>query len=167
MDHTSHIDTPLGTVLLSSDGDALTGLWFEGQKFFGSTLSDEHIEQHVPVLEQTELWLRQYFSGKEPDFTPPLSPAGTPFQKTVWDLLLTIPYGHIVTYGDIAAEIAKERGVEHFSSQAVGNAVARNPISIIIPCHRVIGADGTFTGYAGGLERKKKLLSIEGSLLNM
>ena len=189
MDYIKYVDTPLGKVLLSSDGKALTGLWFEGQKHFGSTLSDECVEKNVGVFDLAERWLDVYFSGDVPDFTPPVAPAGTDFQKDVWALLLTIPYGETVTYGDIAAALAEQRGEErvsaqavggisaravggdsaqavvHVSARAVGGAVGRNPISLIIPCHRVVGARGDLTGYAGGLDRKKKLLALEGRQL--
>ena len=178
MDYIKYVDTPLGKVLLSSDGKALTGLWFEGQKHFGSTLSDECVEKNVGVFDLAERWLDVYFSGDVPDFTPPVAPAGTDFQKDVWALLLTIPYGETMTYGEIAAALAEQRGEERVSARAVGGvsaqalgrvsaravggAVGRNPISLIIPCHRVVGARGDLTGYAGGLERKKKLLALEG-----
>ncbi len=163
LNYISYVDTPLGKVLLSSDGKALTGLWFEGQKYYGSTLSGDLVEKPVPVFDQTEQWLSQYFSGISPDFMPPVAPQGTAFQKSVWEILLTIPYGRTTTYGEIAKVIARQRGQEHFSAQTVGNAVGRNPISIIIPCHRVVGADGGLVGYAGGLDRKRKLLAYESS----
>ncbi len=173
MDYIKHVETPLGKVLISSDGKALTGLWFEGQKHFGSTLSDECVEKNVGVFDLAERWLDVYFSGDVPDFTPPVAPAGTDFQKDVWALLLKIPYGETVTYGEIAAALAEQRAVGgdsaqavvHVSARAVGGAVGRNPISLIIPCHRVVGARGDLTGYAGGLDRKKKLLALEGRQL--
>ena len=181
MDYIKHVETPLGKVLISSDGKALTGLWFEGQKHFGSTLSDECVEMNVGVFDLAERWLDVYFSGDVPDFTPPVAPAGTDFQKDVWALLLTIPYGETVTYGDIAAALAEQRAmggdsaqavgrvsaraVGRVSARAVGGAVGRNPISLIIQCHRVVGARGDLTGYAGGLDRKKKLLALEGRQL--
>lgn len=116
----------------------------------------------LPTILAAKKWLDIYFSGRAPDFTPPLHPVGTPFQMEVWEILLTIPYGHSTTYGEIARQIAAQRGISRMSAQAVGGAVGRNKIDIIIPCHRVIGADGTLTGYTGGLDKKSRLLEIEG-----
>lgn len=164
MEYLNYKQSPLGTILLSSDGTALTGLWFAGQKHFGAHLPPDCEELNLPVFEQAGAWLDLYFGGKEPDFTPPLSPRGTRFQKEVWDILLTIPYGQTVTYGEIASALAKQQGQAHMSARAVGGAVGRNPVSLIIPCHRVIGADGSLTGYAGGTDRKKSLLILEGAL---
>ena len=197
MTYTAHYDSPLGGITLASDGHALTGLWFDGQKHFAATLTNESSEDSdLPVFEHTRKWLDLYFSGDCPDFTPPLAPKGTPFQQKVWRLLLAIPYGKTVTYGEIAQRVVEMRliaslhGVtpqdallrsascrgaslrdaslkgaflpkQHMSAQAIGGAVGRNPISLIIPCHRVIGANGSLTGYAGGLERKKYLLELE------
>lgn len=153
--------SPLGGMTMASDGTALTGLWFDGQKYFGSGFLREKKEKNLPIFDQTTRWLDLYFSGEVPDFTPLLSAAGTPFQKTVWAVLLTIPYGQTRTYGEIASVIAKERRIPRLSAQAVGGAVGHNPISLVIPCHRVIGANGRLTGYAGGLDKKEKLLSLE------
>ncbi len=164
MEYLKFVSSPLGRILLSSDGEALTGLWFEGQKYYGAKLPALREERQVPVFEQAEAWLAEYFAGSAPDFTPPLSPRGTPFQKEVWELLLAVPFGRTVTYGDIAAVLARRRGLPRFSAQAVGSAVGHNPVSLIIPCHRVVGADGSLTGYAGGLEKKERLLAMEGSL---
>ena len=163
MEYLNYYPSPLGTILLSSNGDALTGLWFEGQKSSGRSLPSDCEERELPVFEQTRDWLDTFFSGREPSFTPPLAPAGTSFQKEVWNILLTIPYGQTITYGEIAAVLTGRRGISHMSAQAVGGAVGRNPVSLIIPCHRVIGADGSLTGYAGGLDRKAKLLALESS----
>lgn len=146
---------------MASDGDALIGLWFIGQKHFGTTSGDKYKEKPLPVFDRTAVWLDIYFGGGIPDFTPKIALNDTNFRREVWDILLTIPYGRTMTYGGIAAIIAQKRGVPSISAQAVGGAVGRNPISIIIPCHRVIGADGSFTGYAGGIERKEELLRIE------
>ena len=153
--------SPLGEIAMAGDGEALTGLWFAGQRSFAAGLSPAHEEKDLPVFALTRRWLDVYFSGREPDFTPPLLPRGTAFQKAVWDILLTIPYGQTTTYGAIAAALAKERGVPRMSAQAVGGAVGRNPISLIVPCHRVVGAVGSLTGYAGGLDRKQALLALE------
>lgn len=154
--------SPLGELVMSGDGDALTGLWFSGQKYFGSTLPASYEEKKIPVFEKTQEWLDIYFRGKMPEFTPKLCPAGSEFRKNVWEILLKIPYGSVVTYKDIALKIAQQRGTRTMSAQAVGGAVAHNPISIIIPCHRVVGTNASLTGYAGGIEKKKKLLELEG-----
>ena len=157
--------TPLGEILLSSDGEALTGLWFVGQKYYADTLFSSHEARRVPVFEAADRWLTAYFSGQIPGFTPPLRPKGTPFRRAVWDILLTIPYGQTMTYGEIASVIAARQGLPHMSAQAVGGAVGRNPISLIIPCHRVVGVGGRLTGYAGGLDRKDWLLAMEKDLV--
>lgn len=160
MQYVSQYDTPLGKVTLASDGAALTGLWFVGQKYYGSTLQ-QPVSQEVPLFRQVRHWLALYFAGKEPDFTPPLRYAATPFQRTVWDMLQAIPYGKTTTYGEIAQRLSAETGGGRMSPQAVGGAVGHNPISLIIPCHRVLGADGSMTGYAGGIDRKLWLLRLE------
>lgn len=157
MNYTQLIPSPLGNILLSADEIGLTGLWFEGEKYYADALPREHIERETPVLTDTKRWLDVYFTGREPDFTPPLHPAGSPFRQAVWQLLLEIPYGQTTTYG----ALAKRLGGVHMSAQAVGGAVGHNPISIIVPCHRVVGANGSLTGYAGGLDRKIRLLEIE------
>lgn len=165
MDYRFSLDSPLGKLTLASDGEALTGLWFEGQKHFAAGLSDAAEERPLPVFAETARWLELYFAGDAPDFTPPLRPSGTPFQREVWALLRQIPYGGTATYGELAARIGEVRGLSRFSARAVGGAVGRNPISLLIPCHRVLGADGSLTGYAGGTERKAALLRLEGVLL--
>lgn len=161
MEYTHHYDSPLGGITLASDGEALTGLWFDGQKYFGEALEKEHEQKDLPVFELADKWLDIYFSGKAPDFTPPLSMKATPFRKAVWEILLTIPYGKTMTYGEIADRIAKQKGLPHMSAQAVGGAVGHNAISLIIPCHRVVGTNGSLTGYAGGIDKKRKLLIME------
>ena len=167
MNYTAHYDSPIGGITLASDGVALIGLWFEGQKHFAAMLGPQHREcNDLPVFAETKRWLDIYFCGKEPDFMPPLDPQGTSFRLKIWEILLTIPYGKTVTYGKIARRVAEtlhETSLpkQHMSAQAVGGAVGHNPIAIIIPCHRVIGANGSLTGYAGGLERKKYLLKLE------
>ena len=160
MDDITCYPSPLGEIILASDGEALTGLWFAGQKYEGSTLAPEHTEKDLPVFDETRRWLDVYFTGKDPGFTPPLRLRGTDFRKAVWKVLLTIPYGKITTYGEIAARIAQKTG-SAASARAVGGAVGHNPISLIVPCHRVVGADGSLTGYAGGIDRKKALLALE------
>jgi len=161
MDYVYRYNSPIGSVTMASDGTALTGLWFDGQKYFAGTLSEPYEEKLLPVFEDTIRWLDTYFSGEIPAFMPELSVQSTPFRKAVWDILLTIPYGQTITYGEIADIIAQQTG-KKMSAQAVGGAVGHNPVSIIIPCHRVVGADGSMTGYAGGIVRKKFLLELEG-----
>lgn len=157
----SYYDSPLGGIMTASDGEKLTGLWFDGQKYFPETMNQNIRNTDLPIFEETRQWLDLYFSGKEPAFTPPFSLHSTPFRQSVWEILLTIPYGKTVTYGEIAAMLAKKKGLLRMSAQAVGGAVGHNPISLIIPCHRVVGTDGSLTGYAGGLERKRWLLALE------
>ena len=161
MNYIHHSTTPLGSITMASDGTALTGLWFDGQKYFGAGLTGESVQKKLPVFQRTEQWLELYFRGIAPDFTPPLAMNTTPFRKAVWELLLTIPFGQTLTYGGIADRIAKQMGLPHMSAQAVGGAVGHNPISLIIPCHRVVGTDGSLTGYAGGIEKKLHLLTME------
>ena len=156
-----HYDSPLGRILLAADERGLTGLWFEGQKYFARTLSTECEERETPALADAAHWLDVYFSGHEPDFTPPLHLAGTPFQRTVWALLGQIPYGETTTYGALAQTLAARVGLASMSAQAVGGAVGHNPISLMIPCHRVVGTNGSLTGYGGGIARKVKLLELE------
>ena len=153
----THYASPLGPILLAADETGLTGLWFEAQKYFPSFLGVDYQEKETPVLTETVRWLDVYFSGKDPGFLPPLHPQGSPFRQTVWDILLTIPRGQTITYG----EIARRLGVR--SAQAVGGAVGHNPISILIPCHRVVGSDCSLTGYSGGFDRKTRLLQLEGA----
>ena len=162
MDYNWHYDSPLGGITLASDGEALTGLWFDGQTYFADTMSDDSKKEELPIFVQTCHWLDSYFSGKEPDFTPRLKMNTTPFRKAVWEILLTIPFGKTMTYGEIAKLIAQNRGISQMSAQAVGGAVGHNSIALIIPCHRVVGSKGNLTGYAGGLDKKVKLLRLEG-----
>lgn len=161
MIYTYHYDSPLGGITLSSNGTNLTGLWFDGQKYFGDTIPKEYQEKRLPIFEQTTCWLDIYFSGKVPGFTLPLLMQTTPFRKAVWEIMLTIPYGKTITYGEIADKIAKKRGIFRMSPQAVGGAVGHNSISLIIPCHRVVGSNGSLTGYAGGIDKKAQLLKLE------
>ena len=162
MEYLHRAETPLGKILLSSDGEALTGLWFEGQKHFGAGLPAVCEEGALPLFEETERWLAAYFDGREPGAAPRRAPRGTGFQRAVWALLPTIPRGETVSYGQLAQTLAAQRGGKPFA-RAVGGAVGRNPISLILPCHRVVGADGSLTGYAGGIERKRFLLALEGA----
>ena len=150
--YAAEYSSPVGNLLLTCRGEGLTGIWYDRE--FPREAQKDH-----PILQQTKLWLDGYFRGEDPEFAVPVLPEGTAFQKQVWKLLQTIPYGSTKTYGEIAGEI---QGKENMSAQAVGQAVGRNPISILIPCHRVIGSRGQLTGYAGGLERKIWLLHHEG-----
>ncbi len=161
MTYTMHYDSPLGKILLAADEEGLTGVWFEAQKYFAAKLPPEHEEGTMPVLGDACRWLDVYFSGREPDFTPKLHLIGSDFRQAVWALLLQIPYGQTVTYGELARQLAEKQGRPRMSAQAVGGAVGHNKISIIIPCHRVVGTGGNLTGYAGGIDRKVKLLALE------
>ena len=161
MTFTQHYDSPLGGILLAADAVGLTGLWFDGQKYFARGLSSEQEERELPVLLEAKRWLDIYFTGKEPDFLPPLHPNGSAFRRSVWEILLQIPYGRTTTYGEIARLLSEKRGLTRMSAQAVGGAVGHNAISIIIPCHRVVGTNGSLTGYAGGVDKKVKLLELE------
>lgn len=156
-----HYNSPLGGILLAADEIGLTGLWFDGQKYFARDLPAEHVEQNTPVLSEAKRWLDIYFTGREPDFTPPLHPIGSVFRQSVWEILLQIPYGQTTTYGEIARQLAAKLGLPRMSAQAVGGAVGHNEVSIIIPCHRVVGTNGSLTGYAGGIDKKVKLLELE------
>ena len=153
--------SPLGTIFLAADNGALAGLWLEGQKYFAATLDARHEETMLPIFEQTRRWLDNYFGGNDPGPTPPLHLQGSPFRLAVWEILRQIPFGKTITYGDIAREIARRQGSKTVPAQAVGGAVGHNPVSIIVPCHRVVGSNGSLTGYAGGLDRKVKLLTLE------
>lgn len=154
--------SPIGRLLLSADEIGLTGVWLEGEKYFAHGLPADRREACTPILADTKRWLDEYFSGKNPDFMPPLHPIGSPFRQAVWQILRRIPYGKTVTYGEIARKMARQKGLPKMSAQAVGGAVGHNEISILIPCHRVVGAKGNLTGYAGGLSRKIQLLTLEG-----
>lgn len=162
VDYIFRYSSPIGGITAGSGGEAITGLWFDGQKYFGASLASEYEEKPLPVFDSLRLWLDIYFGGHAPDFTPPLEINATPFRRAVWEILLDIPYGETMTYGAIAARLAKKLGIESMSAQAVGGAVGHNPISLIIPCHRVIGSTGSLTGYAGGIEKKLWLLRSEG-----
>ena len=161
MTYIQHYDSPLGGILLAADETGLTGLWFDGAKYFAANLPALHKERETPVLTETKRWLDIYFTGRKPDFTPPLHPAGSAFRQSVWEILLQIPYGKTATYGEIARQLAKKQGLARMSAQAVGGAVGHNAISVIIPCHRVVGTNGSLTGYAGGIDKKIKLLETE------
>ena len=161
MTYIQHYDSPLGGILLAADEIGLTGLWFDGQKYFARGLSNERIAHETSVLAEAKRWLDIYFTSKAPDFTPPLHPTGSEFRKAVWEILLQIPYGQTTTYGEIARQLAEKQGLARMSAQAVGGAVGHNEISVIIPCHRVVGTNGSLTGYAGGIHKKEQLLELE------
>lgn len=165
MQYISHYTSPLGELLIAADDIGLTGLWFAGQKYYARGLDTEHEERESPAIVSAKHWLDVYFAGQQPDFTPPLHLVGTDFQTAVWDILLTVPYGETLTYGEIAARIAVQQGRGHMSAQAVGGAVGRNPVSIIVPCHRIVGKSGDLTGYAAGVEKKTSLLRLENAAL--
>lgn len=161
MVYTCEYESPLGRITIAANEDAITGLWFIGQKYYGQGLPGKREEKATALLEEAKQWLDIYFSGKGPDFLPPLQYGSTPFRKLVCDIMLTIPYGHTMTYGDIAKEAARRLHKEKMSPQATGGAVGHNPITLMIPCHRVVGSSGSLTGYAGGMERKMALLELE------
>lgn len=153
--------SPLGEITLRSDGEALTGLWFADDKHYGAKDIAGAALADLDVFMQAEAWLAEYFAGRESKVSVPLKLQGSEFQMQVWRLLQDIPYGRLVTYGDIAKKIAAQKGVARMSAQAVGGAVGHNPLCIIVPCHRVVGANGSLTGYGGGMWRKVRLLELE------
>lgn len=155
---------PFGKMTMASDGSSLIGLWFDGQKYFAGTLTEKPIENNnLPVFRTVREWLDDYFAGKKPPVSAlPLAPKGSVFRQAVWDILCRIPYGEVTTYGEIARQMAVLTGKQHMSAQAIGGAVGHNPVSVIIPCHRVVGSNGSLTGYAGGMTIKMALLEHEG-----
>lgn len=162
MDYIAHYHSPLGGITMASDGKALVGLWFEGQRHFAQTLSAQHIERsNLPVFELTRHWLNLYFSGIEPSFTPSIVLRTSHFHRCVSAIVQNIPFGHTSTYGDIARAIARQHGAVAVSARAVGSAIGHNSIMLIVPCHRVLGANGKLTGYAGGIKLKAQLLQLE------
>ncbi len=160
MVYTYKMKTPIGDITLGSDGENLIGLWLDGQKYFASTIKEETCEKSLPVFKETEKWLIEYFKGQNPKIKLPLKPSGSQFRQDVFKILTEIPYGKVITYGEIAKKLEVQYG-RKMSAQAVGGAVGHNPISIIIPCHRVVGTNGSLTGYAGGIDKKIKLLQLE------
>ncbi len=161
------IETPLGLALSAADADAITGFWFLGQRYFPQKTEHWKEDAQYPVLAALRTWLALYFAGTRPSPNFSIAPRGTPYQQEVWAMLLEIPYGQLTTYGTIAAQLNARPGMPSTSARAVGNAVAHNPISLLIPCHRVIGSTGNMTGYAGGLDKKQALLSLEGAVLRL
>ena len=157
-------NSPLGVLTIAGDGKNITGVWLEGQKYFCATVNEPLIEKDdLPVFIKTKNWLDRYFQGEKPLIKElPLAPQGNDFRQAVWRILCEIPYGETLTYGEIAKKIAAQMNRESMSAQAIGGAVGHNPISIIIPCHRVVGSNGSLTGYAGGIDKKIKLLQLDG-----
>lgn len=164
MYYTTKYTSPIGNLSLVSNETALIGVWMEGQKYSGGSLRENLVENETDrILEESKIWLDSYFSGSKPSITDlPLAPMGGEFRQRVWKILCEIPYGKVITYGQISMLVAKQLNKTSMSSQAVGGAVGHNPISIIIPCHRVVGSNGSLTGYAGGIQRKIALLEHEG-----
>lgn len=160
MEYITEYSSPIGKMLLSGEEDSLTGLWLENQKYFSSTLSNEYEERMLPVFERAIEWIDCYFNGGRPNADFPLKPKGSEFRQAVWKKLMEIPYGETTTYGRISKELEAQTG-KRVSAQAVGGAIAHNPILIVVPCHRVIGSDGSLTGYAGGIDKKQYLLELE------
>ncbi len=163
MIYTSTYQSPIGNLLIASKDNKLVGLWMENQKYYLSNFKEEIVEmENLEILVKTKKWLDRYFNGEKPKINElEISPIGSEFRKSVWEILKNIPYGEVITYNDIAKELAKQKGIKKMSAQAVGGAVGHNPISIIIPCHRVVGANGSLTGYAGGIKKKIYLLKHE------
>lgn len=160
--HTCRMDTPLGPATVSAKNNAIAGFWFIGQKYYPPKEREWDEDPDYPVFAHLRQWLDAYFAGKRPSLDFPLEPDGSPFRKAVWDILLAIPYGELTTYGAISRQMATAMALPSMSAQAVGGAVGHNPISLVIPCHRVVGTSGSLTGYAGGLDKKKALLRLEG-----
>ncbi len=163
MHYTSTYNSPVGEILLAADETAVIGVWFKNEKYYARCLSEQNEPKETPVIKQLKGWLDVYFQGKQPDFEPPIQMIGTPFQIEVWNILHTIPYGTTVTYNEIAKQIAKKRGLPRMSAQAVGTAVGKNNLNLIVPCHRVVGANNSLAGYAGGIDKKIYFLKLEGA----
>lgn len=163
MHYTSLYRSPVGEILLAADEIGVVGVWFRDEKYYAYCLDKENEPRETPIMNGLKKWLDIYFQGKEPDFVPPLHMIGTPFQIEVWNILREIPYGTTTTYNEIAKKIAKNRGLERMSAQAVGTAVGKNNINLIVPCHRVVGTNNSLAGYAGGIDKKIKFLKLEGA----
>lgn len=161
MDFLDTMNSPVGEITLASDGEALVGLWLEGQRYFASTLGETEQRSDLPIFAEVRAWLARYFQGEDPGTPPALAMRGSAFRQLVWSELLAIPYGQVVTYGQLARRIEEQTGTRT-SARAVGGAVGHNPVSIIVPCHRVVGSGGSLTGYAGGIDKKVALLTLEG-----
>lgn len=162
MHYTSLYNSPVGEVLIAADDIGIVGMWFKGEKYYAHCLDERNEPRETAIIKEAKRWLDIYFSGKKPDFEPPLHMIGTPFQIEVWNILHQIPYGTTTTYKEIAQKIAKKRGLKSMSAQAVGTAVGINNINLIIPCHRVVGSNNSLAGYAGGIDKKVIFLKLEG-----
>lgn len=164
MVYVSKYKSPVGNISIASKDNKLIGIWIEGQKYFLSSIKEDiKVDENIKILVKTKIWLDRYFNKEKPNIRElDIAPIGSDFRRNVWKKLIEIPYGEVITYNDIAKKIAKEKGIIKMSAQAIGGAVSHNPISIIIPCHRVVGTNGTLTGYAGGIEKKLYLLKHEG-----
>lgn len=163
MHYTSIYQSPVGEILLAADDIGVVGVWFKNEKYFAYCLDKENEPKETPIITELKQWLDVYFSGKKADFEPPVHMIGTPFQIEVWTILHQIPYGTTTTYSEIANQIAKNRGLERMSAQAVGTAVGKNNINLIVPCHRVVGTNNSLAGYAGGIDKKIAFLKLEGA----
>lgn len=163
MHYTSIYQSPVGEILLAADETGVVGLWFKDGKYYAHCLDEEHKPKETPIIQDLKRWLDIYFEGREPNFTPPLHMTGTQFQIEVWNILREIPYGKTTTYKEIAKKIARNRGIQRMSAQAVGTAVGKNNISLIVPCHRVVGTNHSLAGYAGGIDKKITFLKLEGA----
>lgn len=163
MHYTSLYQSPVGEILLAADDTGVVGVWFKDQKYYAYCLDKENEPGETPIIGELKRWLNIYFQGKKPDFEPSIHMTGTPFQIEVWNILREIPYGTTITYSDIAKKIARNRGIPNMSAQAVGTAVGKNSISLIVPCHRVVGTNNSLAGYAGGIDKKIAFLKLEGS----
>lgn len=166
MIYVSKHETPLGMITIAGTKENLVGVWFDNQKYFGSTIPKEHQVGETKVIKETKKWLDIYFSGVEPDFFPLLLMEDSFFRMQVWEILKTIPYNQTKTYKEVGRQVAKKRNILNMSAQAVGGAVGKNPFAILIPCHRVIGKNGDLKGYAGGIQIKKQLLDLEKNEIN-
>lgn len=166
MHYTSLYQSPVGEILLAVDEIGVVGVWFQNQKYYARCLDHENEPKETPMIKELKKWLAVYFQGKKPGFVPPLHMIGTPFQIEVWNILREIPYGTTITYNEIAGKIAKKRKLERMSAQAVGTAVGKNNISLIVPCHRVMGTNNSLAGYAGGIDKKIAFLELEGAYKN-
>ncbi len=163
MHYTSLYQSPVGEILLAADDIGVVGIWFKNEKYYAHCLDNENEPKETPIIRESKKWLDIYFQGKKPDFVTPIHMIGTSFQIEVWNILRQIPYGTTTTYNNIAKKIAKNRGVAHMSAQAVGTAVGKNNINLIVPCHRVVGTNNSLAGYAGGMDKKITLLKLEGA----
>ncbi|MGI6217106.1 MAG: methylated-DNA--[protein]-cysteine S-methyltransferase [Coriobacteriales bacterium] len=161
MEYTTRYESPVGVLTMASDGEALTGLWLEGQKYFELGIEEHEEKDDLSIFDEARSWLDIYFEGKDPGKIPATNPRGTEFRKLVWKELERIPYGQLTTYGELKKRVELQTGGRS-SARAVGGAVGHNPISILVPCHRVVGSNGSLTGYAGGIDRKIALLELEG-----